>query len=338
MDTNPDKFQSHDDVIKLKHFPCYWPFVRGIHRSPVNSPHKGQWRGALMFSLICVWINGWVNNREAGDLRRYGAHYDVIVMIILNRGGDVSISLPVQDNVVIPFDHIRMPGITLNDSLNFDLHISDKCKKASRQINALKRISKFLTQDSRKSKYRSFIAANFNYCPISLMFCGKKYISAREVPGARPSSRILWSKFILWRSLKGGQHLFSKAYHIKCLAVEVFKWVHEFNPTYLIRLFTEPLANYNFRDRRRLNQPKFHTFSYGFISFRYSGSKFWNSLPRAIKNTNDINEFKKNTTEWCQTWDLSELEIIQICISICYSKCEMYKIIDIFLCLFTAMF
>ena len=48
--------------------------------SPLNSPHKGQWRGALMFSLICAWINGWVNNREAGDLRRHGAHYDVIVM------------------------------------------------------------------------------------------------------------------------------------------------------------------------------------------------------------------------------------------------------------------
>ena len=59
--------KSHDDVIKWKHFPRYLPFVRGIHRSPVNSPHKGQWRGALMFSLICVWINGWVNNREAGD-------------------------------------------------------------------------------------------------------------------------------------------------------------------------------------------------------------------------------------------------------------------------------
>ena len=71
---------SHDDVIKWKNFPRYWPFVRGIHRSPVNSPHKGQWRGALMFSLNRAWLNGWVNNREAGDLRRYRAHYDVIVM------------------------------------------------------------------------------------------------------------------------------------------------------------------------------------------------------------------------------------------------------------------
>ena len=72
----------HDDVIKWKHFPRNWPFVRGIHRSPVNSPHKGQWRGALMISMICVWINDWVNNREAGDLRRYRAHHDVIVMKI----------------------------------------------------------------------------------------------------------------------------------------------------------------------------------------------------------------------------------------------------------------
>ena len=50
--------------------------------SPVHGefPHKGQWRGALMFSLICARINGWVNNREAGDLIRHRAHYDVIVM------------------------------------------------------------------------------------------------------------------------------------------------------------------------------------------------------------------------------------------------------------------
>ena len=65
---------------QMKHFPRYWPFDRGIQRSHVNSPHKGQRRGALVFSLICAWINGGVNNREAGDLRRHRAHYDVTVM------------------------------------------------------------------------------------------------------------------------------------------------------------------------------------------------------------------------------------------------------------------
>ena len=62
----------------------------GNSPGPVNSPHKGQWRGALMFSLICgefmfslicVWINDWVNNCDTGDLRRHRGHCDVIVMI-----------------------------------------------------------------------------------------------------------------------------------------------------------------------------------------------------------------------------------------------------------------
>ena len=54
-----------------------------VGNSPVTgeSPHKGQWRGALMFSLICSWINTWVHNREAGDVRRHRAHYDVSVIV-----------------------------------------------------------------------------------------------------------------------------------------------------------------------------------------------------------------------------------------------------------------
>ena len=73
------KFQ-HDEVFKRKHFPCYCPFVWGIHQSLVNSPHKGLWCGALMFSLICASANGLVNNRYTGDLKCHHAHYDILVM------------------------------------------------------------------------------------------------------------------------------------------------------------------------------------------------------------------------------------------------------------------
>ena len=73
------------------------PFRRGIHR--LRLPHKGQWRGALMFSLICApRTNGWANNREAGDLRRHRAHYDVTVMSdagpVYTRDSDSAITLP----------------------------------------------------------------------------------------------------------------------------------------------------------------------------------------------------------------------------------------------------
>ena len=52
----------------------------GKFTGPVNSPHKGQWRRALMVSLVCVWIKRWLNNRKAGDFRRHHARYEVIVI------------------------------------------------------------------------------------------------------------------------------------------------------------------------------------------------------------------------------------------------------------------
>ena len=66
---------------QMKSFSALLAICAGIHLSPANSPHKGQWRGALMFSLICAWINRWVNNYEAGNLRRHRVHYDVTVVM-----------------------------------------------------------------------------------------------------------------------------------------------------------------------------------------------------------------------------------------------------------------
>ena len=65
---------------QMETFSALLAICAGNSPAPVNSPHKRQWGGALMFSLICVWINSWGNNREAGDLRRYRVHYDVSVM------------------------------------------------------------------------------------------------------------------------------------------------------------------------------------------------------------------------------------------------------------------
>ena len=72
--------ENHDSVTKWKHFPCCWPFVRGIHRWPVDSPHKGHRRVTSMLSLSCAWTNVWANNRYTGDLTRHCAHYYVTVI------------------------------------------------------------------------------------------------------------------------------------------------------------------------------------------------------------------------------------------------------------------
>ena len=65
---------------QMETFTALRTLSEGIHRSPVDSLHKDQWRGASIFSLICTWTQGWANNRYAGDFRRHSAHYDVTVM------------------------------------------------------------------------------------------------------------------------------------------------------------------------------------------------------------------------------------------------------------------
>jgi hypothetical protein len=69
---------------------------------------------------------------------------------------------------------VKLLGVTILDfKLNFNEHISKICKKASRQLNVLKRIGKHLTRLGKLTIYYSFNMSNFNYCPLVWHFCGE---------------------------------------------------------------------------------------------------------------------------------------------------------------------
>ena len=116
-----------------------FPFVRGIHRSPVNSPHKGQWRGALMFSLnlICVWINRWVKNREAGDLRRCRSHYDAIVMTWPRKPCDRLHYWPFNGNPPHKWPVMPSFGVFFDGSLNNLLNKQSSGRLFGAQVTSL---------------------------------------------------------------------------------------------------------------------------------------------------------------------------------------------------------
>ena len=115
--------RQHGDVMKWKHFPRYWPFVRGIHQSPVNSTHKGQWRGALMASVICARTNGWANNRDSGDFKNHRAHYDVTMMITV-KVYPWCPSIILADKTKTPLDTSRPEQIyPLAENDTFNTHV-----------------------------------------------------------------------------------------------------------------------------------------------------------------------------------------------------------------------
>ena len=131
-------YSSYNESIwwshQMEHFPCYWPFVRGIHQSPVDFPHKGQWRRASMFSLIGASTNSWANNWDAGHLRCHCTHYHVTVMmysLYWNISPRAFISLIflkryqytlVQEDVSLIMYKKKMKASTLLQHLSYYIH------------------------------------------------------------------------------------------------------------------------------------------------------------------------------------------------------------------------
>ena len=129
-------------------------------------------------------------------------------------------------------------------------------------------------EQCRMHVYKSFVSANFNYCPVVWMFCGKTNLGKLERLQERALSMIFLEKSLSYNELlkKSGQ-LSVKINLMRFFIIEVFKFVTGINPSYLNDMFDAPTSNYDFRNSSRLLQPKFNTYTFGYTSFRYFGSK-----------------------------------------------------------------
>ena len=173
---------------------------------------------------------------------------------------------------------VKVLGVTIDDRLQFSEHISACCLKASRQLNALSRISKHINLKSKSIIYNSFIASNFNYCPLVWHFCGTTNSNKLEKLQER-SLRILHNDFespIQNLMDKSGQgRLLSN--RLKYLILEVFKSIRKSNVPCLHDIFVLKEVPYDLRTPK-LEQPNRRTTNYGLRTFSYLGSKLWNGF------------------------------------------------------------
>ena len=66
---------------------------------------------------------------------------------------------------------VKLLGVTIDFMLDCNIHITNMCRKAARQLNVLKRIGYHFNCLSRMTIYYSFIMSNFSYCPLTWHFC-----------------------------------------------------------------------------------------------------------------------------------------------------------------------
>ena len=207
------------------------------------------------------------------------------------------------DNINIKLEKsVKLLGVELDDKLKFDIQVSSMCKKAAKQLNALKRIGHLLDQSSRLSIFRAYIMSNFNYCPLVWHFCSKKNLSKLE----RIQERAL--RFV-YRDYKSSyEKLLDQAKlqslhlgRLRSLATEIHKAVHGGAPPYVSSLFTERESEYSLRRNHSLILPPYNTISFGKQSIRYTGPKVWNSLPNNLRQTTSLKEFKNLISTWSGT-------------------------------------
>ena len=125
---------NHDDVIKWKYFPRYWPLCgefTGHRWIPLTKASGAE----LWFFLISAWINGWVNNREVGDMKRHRTNYDVTViwylchmMWLICQHSNSRVDIAIADGLVLIWHQ------------DIYIHPGDVVRSTYRQVSNIKRI------------------------------------------------------------------------------------------------------------------------------------------------------------------------------------------------------
>jgi hypothetical protein len=214
--------------------------------------------------------------------------------VICHRSLPTNESIHVSEMSLKPENSVKLLGVVIDKLLTFDKHVEILCKKASSQLNTLKRFSNILGEKQKLRIFQTFILSNFNYCPVIWNFCSKsksKLIEKIHERGLRYVYNDYSTSYsnLLIKSKRESMYNI----RLKKIVIYVYKCLHRLTPPFLFDSFQVKTTPYNMRSETLLVQPKVQTVAYGLLSFHYHGAKIWNNLPPHIKSANNLAHFKK---------------------------------------------
>ena len=212
---------------------------------------------------------------------------------------DKNIVLDLAGNKIKCEKEVKLLGVTIDFELKFNSHISNICKKASRQLNVLKRLGKYLNKLGKLTIYHSFILSNFNFCPLSWHFCNEANTNKIEKIQER-ALRFIYNDYnSTYENLLIVSKLPTlKVRRLRTMAIEVYKIIHQESPSYLHDLIKIKDTKYCFRYDNITEIPSVRTTRYGLKTFRYAAAKLWNELPNHFRTQTSFNQFKNLINSW----------------------------------------
>ena len=187
--------------------------------------------------------------------------------------------------------------MTFDKKLSFKKHVEDLYKKANQKLHALARLSNYIDPIKSEILMNSFIRSQFNYCPLVWMFHDR----ATNLKLNRIHERALR---LVCKDSESELEKLKKKYvtihqhNLQLLMIEIFKTKNNLNPTFMKNIFTERNIYYSLRCENHLQLPKVKTTTYGIENIEFRGHHLWSSLPKEIKDSNTLAEFKRKIKLW----------------------------------------
>ena len=280
-----DLFYAMDDVCSVYNY--------ADDNTLLNTDHR-------IDSLVVKLENSAMVATHWFDINGMKSNQSKFQAMILNKHPDQNnISLNVNGTNVPLKSCVKLLGVFIDYELTFSEHVNYICKRTSRQLNAIRRISKYLKRDCLMKLFHAFVSSNLNYCPTTWHFTSKS--STMKIEKVHKAAlRVVYNDYTTSysRLLDKSNRTPLFLARLKGLLVEVFKCIRGLNPDFMNTIFVMDNKPYDTRSGSTISQNRVKTIKYGIQSFAYQGAKCWNLLPANIKEIEDLNEFRRHVSQW----------------------------------------
>ena len=250
---------------------------------------------------VSKWFN--VNSMKANPKK--------FQFMILGKGTRQTITLNINNIKIRESQNVELLGLIIDNRLTFKDHINMLCQRANYKLHALRRRRKYLTLEKSKLLYNNVINNQFNYASIIWMFCHKQdYFEVEKIH--YKALKIVYNSNECYEELLIRNNEVSiHQKQLRTLATEIYKSLTDVNPDFMKSYFPIKEIPYSLRNGSVLKIPPTRSTYYGTNSIHFRACLLWNKLPKALKESQSLSEFK---------YKIKTIGKIDCCYKICRSQ------------------
>jgi len=207
--------------------------------------------------------------------------------------------ITIDNNSIVCEDSVKLLGVHLDGNLNFNVHISHLARKATRQLNCLKRVAYKLPEEIKLLLYKSFVMSNLNYCPAVWHLCGRQNTKKLEKIQFRALKFVFGDYQASYSDLLKRSNLPTlELSRLRTIAVEVFKAYRNLSPRFISDKFQVHSTGYNLRRSSTISRHHRRTTNFGLHTFEHYGATLWNNLPQSLRDVTELQTFRTLVKSW----------------------------------------